>query len=191
MSDAPQVVGRSRLFIPLLLFLAIVVVAYIGFQLGDRKQLPSALLDKPFPEFRARLLDTRGAGGPEQFATRDNLLGKIVLVNVWATWCPTCLAEHDELRRISDTYGLPIVGVNYKDRPELARQWLAKYGDPYEFHIEDLDGQLGVDLGVYGAPESFLLNAEGQIVYKRVGDINPRIWTNELEPRLQSMEFFN
>ena len=191
MSDAPQVVGRSRLFIPLLLFLAIVVVAYIGFQLGDRKQLPSALLDKPFPEFRARLLDTRGAGGPEQFATRDNLLGKIVLVNLWATWCPTCLAEHDELRRISDTYGLPIVGVNYKDRPELARQWLAKYGDPYEFHIEDLDGQLGVDLGVYGAPESFLLNAEGQIVYKRVGDINPRIWTNELEPRLQSMEFFN
>jgi len=186
-SDAPQIISRSRLFIPLLLFLAIVVIAYIGFQLGDRKQLPSALLDKPFPEFRARLLDTRGTGGPEQFATRDNLLGQIVLVNVWATWCPTCLAEHDELRRISETYGLPIVGVNYKDRPELARQWL----DPYKFHIEDLDGQLGVDLGVYGAPESFLLNAQGQIVYKRVGDINPRIWANELEPRLQNMEFFN
>lgn len=191
MSDAPQIISRSRLFIPLLLFLAIVVIAYIGFQLGDRKQLPSALLGKPFPEFRARLLDTRGTGGPEQFATRDNLLGQIVLVNVWATWCPTCLAEHDELRRISETYGLPIVGVNYKDRPELARQWLAKYGDPYKFHIEDLDGQLGVDLGVYGAPESFLLNAQGQIVYKRVGDINPRIWANELEPRLKNMEFFN
>ena len=183
--------SRGRLFVPLVAFVVIAVVAYFGFQLGDRKQLPSALLDKPFPEFRARILDTRATGAPERFATRENLLGKVVLVNVWATWCPTCLAEHDELRRISETYGLPIIGVNYKDKPERAQQWLARYGDPYEFHVEDLDGQLGVELGVYGAPESFLLNREGQIVYKRVGDINPRIWAAELEPRLRAMEFFN
>lgn len=183
--------SRNRLYVPLLVFALIVVVSFAGFQLGDRKQLPSALLDKPFPEFRARILDTLGAGGPERFATREDLLGRVVLVNVWATWCPTCLAEHDELRRIADTWGLPIVGVNYKDQPDRARGWLARYGDPYEFHIEDLDGQLGVELGVYGAPESFLLNAEGQIVYKRVGDINPRIWRDELEPRLRAMEFFN
>jgi len=112
-------------------------------------------------------------------------------VNVWATWCPTCRAEHDELARIAKNYGLPIIGVNYKDKPELAQRWLAQYGDPYEFHIEDLDGQLGIELGVYGAPESFLLNPEGQIVYKRVGDVNPRIWENELLPRLTQMEFFS
>jgi len=188
-SDSKQSFSRGRLFVPLLAFVVIVGVSFVGFQLGDRKQLPSALLDKPFPEFRARVLDTTASGGPERFATRENLLGKVVLVNVWATWCPTCLAEHDELARIADTYGLPIIGINYKDQPERAQQWLARYGDPYEFHLEDLDGQLGVELGVYGAPESFLLNADGRIIYKRVGDINPRIWADELEPRLRALEF--
>jgi len=171
-------------------FAAICAVAFIGFYLGDRKQLPSALLNKPFPEFRARVLDTMATGAPERFATREDLLGRVLLVNVWATWCPTCLAEHGELARIAETYGLPIVGVNYKDQPERAQRWLARYGDPYDFHLEDLDGQLGVELGVYGAPESFLLDANGQIVYKRVGDINPRIWAQELEPRLRALEFF-
>jgi len=190
MADVPQRFKRERLFVPLILFVLIVLVSFVGFQLGDRKQLPSALLDKPFPEFRARILDATGSGGPERYATRKDLLGRVVLVNVWATWCPTCLSEHDELRRISETYGLPIIGVNYKDEPERAQQWLARYGDPYQFHVEDLDGQLGVELGVYGAPESFLLDREGQIVYKRVGDINPRIWRDELEPRLQALEFF-
>lgn len=189
--DATESFGRGRLFLPLLVFAVIALVGFIGFYLGDRKQLPSALLDKPFPEFRARILDSQATGEPERFATRADLLGRIVLVNVWATWCPTCRAEHDELARIAESSGLPIIGVNYKDRPELAQQWLARYGDPYDFHIEDLDGQLGIELGVYGAPESFLLNAQGRIVYKRVGDINPRIWQNELLPRLTAMEFFN
>lgn len=190
MSESGQSFSRRRLFVPLAAFVAIVIVSFVGFQLGDRKQLPSALLDKPFPEFRARILDTRGTGAPEQFATRENLLGRVVLVNVWATWCPTCLAEHDELARIAERYGLPIVGINYKDQPERAQAWLARYGDPYDFHLEDLDGQLGVELGVYGAPESFLLDPEGRIIYKRVGDINPRIWADELEPRLRTLEFF-
>ena len=182
--------GRLRLFVPLALFVLVGLIGYLGFTLGDRKELPSALLDKPFPEFRARVLDTQGSGAAERFATREDLLGRIVLVNVWATWCPTCLAEHDELRRINENFGLPIIGVNYKDQPDRARAWLARYGDPYDFHVEDLDGQLGVELGVYGAPESFLLDAQGRIVYKRVGDINPRIWQDELLPRLQRMEFF-
>ena len=147
-STGEEQFGRGRLFVPLAIFCLIAVVGYIGFYLGDRKQLPSALLDKPFPEFRARILDSRGVGGPERFATRQDLLGRVVLVNVWATWCPTCRAEHDELARIADTWGLPIIGVNYKDKPELAQRWLARYGDPYEFHIEDLDGQLGIELGV-------------------------------------------
>ena len=190
MSDPKASFSRFRFFVPLAAFAAICAIAFIGFSLGDRQQLPSALLDKPFPEFRARILDTMATGAPERFATREDLLGKVVLVNVWATWCPTCLAEHGELGRIAETYGLPIVGVNYKDQPERAQQWLARHGDPYEFHLEDLDGQLGVELGVYGAPESFLLDANGRIVYKRVGDINPRIWANELEPRLRALEFF-
>jgi len=160
-----------------MVFLLIIGVGYAGFSLNDPHQLPSALLGKPFPPFRAPLLDD-----PQRMVVRADLLGEPVLVNVWATWCPTCLAEHDELLRIRDTTGLRIVGVNYKDDPDLALAWLARYGNPYDLVIQDPDGSLGVELGVYGAPETFLLDAEGTIIYKRVGDINERIWRNELEP---------
>ena len=173
---------RAGLFVPLAVFLLIAVVAFGGFFLADPQKLPSALLDKPFPEFRAPLL-----GGAGREVTRKDLLGRPLLVNVWATWCPTCLAEHDELRRINDDFGVPIVGINYKDNPAAAQAWLARHGDPYEYHIVDADGQLGVELGVYGAPETFLLNADGIIVYKRVGDVNPRIWRDELAPALRAL----
>jgi cytochrome c biogenesis protein CcmG/thiol:disulfide interchange protein DsbE len=160
-------------------FLLIVGVGYVGFSLNDPHELPSALLGKPFPEFEAPLLHE-----PERTVERADLLGEPVLVNVWATWCPTCAAEHDELIRIRESTGLRIVGVNYKDDPAKAVRWLEAYGNPYDLVIQDPDGSLGVELGVYGAPESFLLDSGGTIVYKRVGDINPRIWRDELRPRL-------
>jgi cytochrome c biogenesis protein CcmG/thiol:disulfide interchange protein DsbE len=169
--------SRASLFVPLAVFVLIVGIGYAGFSLNDPHQLPSALLGKPFPEFQAPLLSE-----PERVVSRDDLLGEPVLVNVWATWCPTCAAEHDELMRIRDATGLRIVGVNYKDDPEEARRWLAARGDPYDMVIQDPDGSLGIELGVYGAPESFLLNSQGTVVYKRVGDINPRIWRDELGP---------
>ena len=99
----------------------------------------------------------------------------------------TCAAEHDELLRIRDETGLRIVGVNYKDDAAKARRWLEAYGNPYDLIIQDPDGSLGVELGVYGAPESFLLDRAGTIVYKRVGDINPRIWRDELRPALMQV----
>lgn len=168
---------RARLFVPLAVFALVVGIGYAGFSLNDPHELPSALLGKPFPEFTAPLL-----ADPERNVTRNDLLGVPVLVNVWATWCPTCKAEHDELMRIRAHTGLTIVGVNYKDDRRAALEWLDAYGNPYEMVIEDRDGSLGVELGVYGAPESFLLDAEGTIVYKRVGEINPRIWEHELGP---------
>jgi cytochrome c biogenesis protein CcmG/thiol:disulfide interchange protein DsbE len=169
--------SRASLFVPLGVFVLIVGIGYVGFSLNDPHQLPSALLNKPFPSFEAPLLSE-----PERRVTRADLLGQPVLVNVWATWCPTCKAEHNELLRIRDATGLRIVGVNYKDDPETARLWLDRYGNPYDFVVQDRDGSLGVELGVYGAPESFLLDAAGTIVYKRVGDINPRVWRDELGP---------
>jgi cytochrome c biogenesis protein CcmG, thiol:disulfide interchange protein DsbE len=169
--------SRASLFVPLGLFLLILGFGFAGFSLNDPKELPSALLGKPFPAFEARLLED-----PERRVTRDDLLGEPVLVNVWATWCPTCAAEHDELMWIRETTGLRIVGVNYKDDAAKARVWLQRYGDPYDMVIEDPDGSLGVELGVYGAPETFLLDAQGTVIYKRVGDINRRIWRDELEP---------
>jgi cytochrome c biogenesis protein CcmG/thiol:disulfide interchange protein DsbE len=107
---------------------------------------------------------------------------------VWATWCPTCAAEHAELMTIAERTGLPIVGINYKDDPAKARRWLAQYGDPYVLNLVDANGLIGVELGVYGAPESFLVDAEGTIVYKRVGEITPRIWQDEIVPHLEQWE---
>jgi len=176
-------VSRARLFVPLLVFLLIVGFGYAGFKLNDPHVLPSAMLNKPFPEFSAPLL-----GESDRISGRKDLLGAPVLVNVWATWCPTCKAEHAELMRINGTTALRIVGVNYKDNATAALRWLADYGNPYEFTLQDVDGALGVELGVYGAPESFLLDADGIIVYKHVGDINPRVWHNEILPLLKRLE---
>jgi cytochrome c biogenesis protein CcmG/thiol:disulfide interchange protein DsbE len=174
--------NRASLFIPLGIFLLIVVVGFFGFRLSDPHALPSALLGKPFPEFSAPLLED-----PARRVDRSALLGEPVLVNVWATWCPTCMAEHHELMRIRAETGVRIVGVNYKDERGKALDWLVRYGDPYEFVIEDRDGSLGVELGVYGAPETFLLDAEGTVVYKHVGDINPRVWRDDFAPRLAEL----
>jgi len=157
-------------------------VGYVGFSLGDRHQLPSALLGKPFPQFTATLLYE-----PQTRVVREDILGLPTLVNVWATWCPTCKAEHAELMRIAATSDVRLIGVNYKDSRLKAMRWLADYGDPYDINIVDIDGALGVELGVYGAPETFLLDADGNIVYKRVGDVNSRIWREELAPRLAQM----
>lgn len=174
--------GFAR-FVPLALFGGFGVLALVGlFVLGDRHELPSALLNKTFPEFTAPLLMDESVT-----LSRDDLIGKPLLVNVWATWCPTCKAEHAELLRITQDFGVPIVGLNYKDDPQAARAFLARYGNPFRYNLVDADGQIGVDLGVYGAPETFLLDAQGTIVYKRVGDVNPRIWRDELAPALKAL----
>ena len=170
--------SRAKLFLPVAVFGIVALVLFLGFTLRDPKLLPSALVDRPFPDFDLPLL----AGGDR--ATRERLLGRVRLVNVWATWCPTCLAEHGELMRIRDETGISIVGINYKDDRTMAREWLARHGDPYDFNVVDATGDLGVDLGVYGAPETFLVDADGVIRYKRVGDVNVDIWRDELAPRI-------
>ena len=174
---------RPALFAPLALFAAILLVGYVGFQLEDPHRLPSALVGKPFPDFAAPRLE----GGGGELVRRADLLGSPTLVNVWATWCPSCKAEHEELLRIRASAPVRIVGVNYKDDPAKARRWLRDYVYPYEFNLLDRDGALGVELGVYGAPETFLLNAAGEVVFKWVGAIDGSVWRHELAPRLAAM----
>ncbi len=173
---------RLNTSIPLVLFAGILVMGYLAFQLGDRHQLPSALIDRDFPEFVAPDLYD-----PASTIARADIVGFPVLVNVWATWCPTCKAEHEFLMEIAARSDVRIVGVNYKDDRIKALQWLADYGDPYDAVLMDLDGALGVELGVYGAPETFLLDATGKVLYKRVGDVNARIWQAEIAPRLEDL----
>ncbi len=171
--------SRLSLFVPLAIFVLILGVGWIGFSLDDRQQMPSALIDKLFPDFAApSLFDA------ERTVTRADILGRPTLVNVWATWCTTCKAEHAELMRIAERTDVQIIGVNYKDDAAKAQRWLADFGDPYDMVVVDPNGVLGIELGVTGAPETFLLDPEGRILYKRVADVNRRIWRDELAPRL-------
>ena len=175
--------NRARLFIPIAVFAVLASFLYLGFTLRDPHELPSALIDRPFPDFDLPILEDAGAR-----ATRSDLAGEIRLVNVWATWCPTCLAEHGELSRIANETGLSVIGINYKDDPVEASRWLARHGNPYDFNIVDVRGDFGVELGVYGAPETFLVDARGIIRYKRVGDVNTEIWQEELQPAIAALE---
>ncbi len=174
--------SRASLFIPLAVFLVILALLWRGFSLGDPHALPSALLNQPLPEFALPVLHE-----PGRVVGSEAMHGEPFLLNVWATWCPTCRAEHAELARIAEEYGVPIFGINYKDNPAEARRWLARYGDPYVFSVVDADGSLGIDLGVYGAPETFLVDAEGVIRYKRIGAVDRRVWDTKLGPLLAEL----
>jgi len=175
-------VRRWWLYLPLIVFIALAALLWRGFSLDDPHDLPSALLGERLPTFELPLL-----ADSQRTVTRGELTGEVALVNVWATWCPTCRAEHDALERITEATGIPIYGINYKDEPAKARRWLERFGDPFALSVVDRDGSLGIDLGVYGAPETFLVDADGVIRYKRVGDVNPRIWRDELKPALEEV----
>ena len=168
---------NKSLLIPLFIFVLLVVLLGYGFSLKDPHLLPSQLVDQRFPEFS--LADLHGAA-----TTRGNsdIIGSVALVNVWATWCPNCLVEHPELTRIANEENVPIIGINYNDDSEKARAWLVRHGDPYAFHIVDDQGRLAIDLGVYGAPETFVVDAEGVIRYRHVGTVTNLVWEQMLEP---------
>ena len=166
--------SRLKLFVPLALFALLAVLLYRGLSL-DPQALPSALVDRPMPDFELpRLAD----GQPLR---RADLVGEPLLLNVWATWCIACRVEHPYLQRLADS-GVPIWGVNYKDDSAAAREWLVDLGDPYRGSIVDADGSLGLDLGVYGAPETYFIDARGIVRYRHVGVIDERIWTTRLAP---------
>ena len=170
---------RKVLLIPLIIFLAI--AAALLWQLArnaegdDPTTLESALIGKPVPKFRLESLDN-----PGQFYQADVLTqGKPVLLNVWATWCPTCRAEHQYLNQLS-AQGIRVVGMNYKDDRQKAICWLKELGNPYALSLFDGDGMLGLDLGVYGAPETFLIDGNGIIRYRHAGDLNHRVCEEEI-----------
>ena len=165
------------LFIPLVVFGVLVAFLCLGFGLKDPHFLPSVLIDKPMPEFE--LVDLQEAG---RTRSREDLLGEISLVNVWATWCPNCIVEHPELMRISEEEDLPLYGVNYNDDSEKARAWLRRYEDPYRVRVVDYKGTLAIDLGVYGAPETFVVDASGVIRFRHVGPVNTMTWREQFMP---------
>ncbi len=173
---------RSLLFIPVLLFAVLALVLYRG--LGrDAEHIDSPLLGRAMPAFALPDLLQ-----PERQRTPADLQGEVMLLNVWATWCISCRVEHPWLLRIARDEGIAIIGLNYKDDASAARQWLQERGDPYRFTILDADGRLGLDLGVYGAPETYLLDRHGVIRGKHVGVVDERTWRDTLGPQVKALQ---
>ncbi|MEB8678439.1 DsbE family thiol:disulfide interchange protein [Cronobacter malonaticus] len=172
---------RRILLLPLALFLLLAAVLF--WQLtrnaagDDPSQLESTLVGKPLPAFRLAALDD-----PNVTYDRAALLnGKPLLLNVWATWCPTCRAEHQFLNGLA-AKGVRIVGLNYKDDRAKAVAWLNTLGNPYALSLFDGSGMLGLDLGVYGAPETFVIDGCGVIRYRHAGDLNAQVWRQDVKP---------
>lgn len=164
--------------IPLVLFLALVVLLYNG--LGrDTEELPSTLVGQPVPDFSLPALI-----GEDRLLAPALFEGRWSLLNIWATWCPTCYVEHPYLLQLA-RQGVAIVGVNYKDNDEKARTYLAELGNPYTEVIVDKRGTLGMDLGVYGAPETYLINPQGHIVLRHTGEVNERAWQQKFLPLIK------
>lgn len=168
---------RLTLFVPLLICLALGAFLFSSLD-KDPQELPSALIGQSFPEFSLEELND-----PQRQITKadfrgDSGNGRVVLVNIWATWCFACRIEHPYLNMLAEQ-GVAIIGLNYKDNRILAKEWLVERGNPYQLNIFDPRGTLGIDLGVYGAPETYLVDANGMIRHRRVGVVDERIWNKE------------
>ncbi|KRE92451.1 thiol:disulfide interchange protein [Frateuria sp. Soil773] len=164
------------------------LVALFGFGIWwntrhDQREVPSPLIGKPAPEFVLPLLDD-----PARTVSKASMLGKPYLVNVFASWCIACGEEHPVLMAEGRTLGIPVVGYDYKDAPEDAKAWLARHGNPYDMVIADREGRTAIDFGVYGAPESFLIDAKGVIRYKRIGPFTPEVIASELKPAIAALQ---
>jgi cytochrome c biogenesis protein CcmG/thiol:disulfide interchange protein DsbE len=162
-NNQPSVLRR---FMPLIVFVALVILLAIGLTLNPRL-VPSPLIGKPAPEFELPLLLKEGS-----FSNKD-LMGQVTLVNVWASWCFACRQEHETVKFLSRN-GVRIIGLNYKDEPDDAKNWLARLGNPYQDIAADYDGRIAIDWGVYGAPETFLIDQQGIIRHKVIGPLSDK-----------------
>jgi cytochrome c biogenesis protein CcmG/thiol:disulfide interchange protein DsbE len=175
-------VKSLRYVVPLLVFIALVAFFAVGLT-RDPREVPSPFIDKPAPPFRLETLHQ-----PDRIFTPDDMKGKVWLLNVWASWCASCRIEHPLLVEMSRRNVVPIVGLNYKDKREDGTQWLAKHGNPYSVSAFDLEGKVGIDYGVYGAPETFVIDKQGVIRYKQIGPITPEALEKTLLPLIRKLQ---
>lgn len=178
---------KKKLLLPLIIFLALAITLMVQLtrnaQGEDPKKLESALIGKSVPAFNLESVQDE-----KQFIDQNVLkTGSPHLLNVWATWCPTCYAEHEYLTLLAKQ-GVEIVGVDYKDERPKAMKFLMTYGNPYKAIIYDPKGSLGLDLGVYGAPETFIVDGNGIIQYRHAGDVNERVWNEVLKPIYEKLK---
>ncbi len=171
----------SRFVIPLILFVILVVFLAIG--LGrDPHRVPSALIDKPAPDFELPELRE-----PTKIISPTQMRGKVWLLNVWGSWCPACREEHPFLLEIAKSGAVPIYGLSWKDKREDALAVLSELGDPYVLNVSDFDGRVAIDYGITGAPETYLIDKQGIIRYKEVGQLTPEIMQQKILPMVREL----
>ena len=171
----------KKALIPLALFAVIAGFLFAGLKLNPR-EVPSPLVGKAAPAFRLPVLHE-----PAKSFQPADMKGRPWLLNVWASWCVTCRDEHPVLVELAKQKLVPILGLNYKDKPDEAQRWLKHFGDPYEFSIMDAEGRVGIDYGVYGVPETYLIDGSGVIRYKHIGALTPDIVRGKLLPLLKTL----
>ncbi|HRP96349.1 MAG TPA: DsbE family thiol:disulfide interchange protein [Rhodocyclaceae bacterium] len=172
---------KAKFLIPLALFLAL--AAFLGYGLTlNPSVVPSPLIDKPAPAFRLARLDAPD----QQFGIQD-MRGQVWLLNVWASWCVSCRQEHPQLVELARSGKVALVGLNYKDERGAALDWLRSQGNPYQTIVTDPDGRVGIDYGVYGTPETFLIDGDGVIRYKHIGPISREVAREVLLPKIAEL----
>lgn len=184
---------RLVFLVPLALFIGLATLLFFGLQ-GDPKEIPSVLVGKPAPEFILPAIagpaitgmpdDTGGLTGG--LAKADLVTGDVVLLNVWASWCGPCRVEHPLLMDVAREGSVPIFGLNYKDEGPDAIRFLGQLGDPFVKSGADVTGRVGIDFGVYGVPETFVINGKGEIILKHVGPISKTSWISKIEPAIKA-----
>ncbi len=192
---------KAKFLVPLLLFVGLAGFLAFGLTLNPR-EVPSPLIDKPAPSFKLARIDD-----PASAFALEEMRGQVWLLNVWATWCVACRQEHPVLVRMAKQKLVPVVGLNYKEvrgdggismrgmaldaetalAVERARGWLSDHGDPYVLSVLDIDGRVGIDYGVYGVPETFLIDTEGRIRYKHIGPITPDSLQQVIMPKVEEL----
>jgi cytochrome c biogenesis protein CcmG/thiol:disulfide interchange protein DsbE len=172
---------KAWYLIPLAIFIAMLGFLGVGLKL-DPHEVPSPLIDKPAPVFRLQTLDT-----PSRLMSSEEMRGQVWLLNVWASWCSGCREEHPILVEFAKTRTVPIVGLDYKDQPDDARRWLANFGNPYVSSMSDPDGRTGIEFGVYGVPETFVIDKAGIIRYKQIGPITPEVLRDTILPLVKKL----
>lgn len=170
--------------LPLSLFVLLAGLLAVGLKLADTKShIPSPLIGKPVPDFALPVLYE-----PETILTPEDFLGRPYLVNFWASWCVTCVVEHPVIEALAERDRVRIIGFNFRDERQDALEWLARHGDPYDLHLTDFPGRTSIDFGVYAAPETFLVNPRGVVVYKHIGALTPEVVENDILPMVEAME---
>lgn len=172
----------TRFLAPLGIFILLVAFLGVGLNLNPR-EVPSPLIGKTAPSFQLPQLHNPG----KSFA-RDDMQGRVWLLNVWASWCVSCRDEHPLLIQLSRSGVAPIFGLNYKDKREDAIAWLNQFGNPYVLSVSDLEGRVGIDYGVYGVPETYVIDRNGVIRYKQIGPVNPEILQSKILPLIKELQ---